>query len=62
MRTVVFLYPFDLYDREELNSMTMKIREVNNIWSKVRDDVDVDDLIFKGEETNTREYEPCSDR
>lgn len=42
--------------------MTMKIREVNSIWSKVRDDVDVDDLIFKGEETNTREYEPCSDR
>ena len=26
--------------------MTMVKREVNNIWTRVRDDVDVDDLIF----------------
>ena len=27
--------------------MTMPKREVNNIWSRVRADVDVDDLIFE---------------
>lgn len=42
--------------------MTMMKREVNNIWSHVRADVDVDDLIFNYEGTNTREDELCSDR
>ena len=27
--------------------MTMMKREVNSIWSRVRSDVDVDDLIFQ---------------
>lgn len=26
--------------------MTMQKREINSIWSRVRSDVDVDDLIF----------------
>lgn len=42
--------------------MTMKKREVNNIWARVRDDVDVDDLIYNYDGTHTREDEPCSER
>lgn len=42
--------------------MTMVKREVNNIWARVRDDVDVDDLIFNYEATHVREDESCSDR
>lgn len=42
--------------------MTMMKREVNSIWSRVRADVDVDDLIFNSEGNNTREDESCSDR
>ncbi|MDY3906254.1 hypothetical protein [Pseudoflavonifractor phocaeensis] len=42
--------------------MTMIKREVNNIWSRVRPDVDIDDLIFDYENTHAREDEPCSDR
>ena len=40
---------------KELNSMTMMKREVNSIWSRVRSDVDVDDLIFgKDERENSQ--------
>ena len=46
----------------EVNSMTMVKREVNNIWSRVRSDVDVDDLIFDYEGTHSREDETCSER
>lgn len=43
--------------------MTMMKREVNNIWSRVRDDLDVDDLIFGRENSNNQEQtETCSDR
>lgn len=42
--------------------MTMMKREVNSIWSRVRADVDVDDLIFNYEDTHTREDETCSER
>ena len=42
--------------------MTMMQREVNNIWSRVRSDVDVDDLIFNYEDTHPREEAPCSER
>ena len=48
--------------RREVNSMTMVKREVNNIWSRVRSDVDVDDLIFDYEGTHSREDETCSER
>ena len=42
--------------------MTMIKREVDNIWSRVRPDVDIDDLIFDYENTHAREDEPCSAR
>ena len=42
--------------------MTMVKREVNSIWSRVRSDVDVDDLIFNYEETHSSEDKSCSDR
>ena len=42
--------------------MTMVKREVNNIWTRVRKDIDIDDLIFDYEGTNIREDEVCSDR
>lgn len=42
--------------------MTMVKRDVNNIWSRVRSDVDVDDLIFDYEATHSREDETCSER
>ena len=41
--------------------MTMPKREVNSIWSHVRDDRDVDDLIF-GEEAFSKENWTCSER
>ena len=44
---MVFLYPKDR--KEEVRSMTMVKRDPNNIWSRVREDRDIDDLIF-GEE------------
>jgi hypothetical protein len=41
----------------------MAKREVNSVWSRVRDDVDVDDLIFQYEDYHDREeHELCSDR
>lgn len=42
--------------------MTMMNREMNNIWARVRADVDVDDLIFDYESSHAREDETCSDR
>ena len=59
-RTMVFLYPF--LRRKEGIRMTMMKREVNSIWSRVRSDVDIDDLIFDYEGTHAREDESCSDR
>lgn len=42
--------------------MTMP-KNTSNIWSRVRDDVDVDDLIFRQESYhNNQEDEHCSDR
>jgi hypothetical protein len=49
--------------KEEVNSMTMVKRDSNSIWSLVREDRDIDDLIFAGETLNGREMsQPCSDR
>jgi len=58
---VVFLYPKDR--KEEVRSMTMVKREPNNIWSRVREDRDIDDLIF-GEESyyGYMEDHTCSER
>ena len=42
--------------------MTMLKKEVNNIWARVRADVDIDDLIFNYEETKARADETCSQR
>ena len=42
--------------------MTMPKREVNSIWAKVRDDVDIDDLIFNYEAYHAGEDDGCSDR
>ena len=58
----IFIPIFFQFLRREVNSMTMVKREVNNIWSRVRCDVDVDDLIFDYEGTHSREDETCSER
>ncbi len=42
--------------------MTMFKKETNSIWTRVRADVDVDDLIFNRENEHSREEEICSDR
>ena len=42
--------------------MTKPKREVNTIWSKVRSDVDIDDLIFNYEVYHTSEDDGNSDR
>ena len=42
--------------------MTMMKREVNNIWSRVRSDVDVDDLIFETEQLPSKMAPTVSDR
>ena len=42
--------------------MTMQKREINSIWSKVRSDVDVDDLIFNYDAYHTSEDDTTSDR
>ena len=42
--------------------MTMPKREINSIWSKVREDRDIDDLIFNYEAYHTSEDDGCSDR
>jgi hypothetical protein len=47
---------------EEEITMTMVKYEVNNIWSRVRDDMDVDDLIFNYDGIHTNDDDTCSDR
>lgn len=42
--------------------MTMLKKEVNNIWARVRADVDVDDLIFNYEDTHAWEDDNASER
>ena len=42
--------------------MTMPKWEVNSIWSKVREDRDIDDLIFDYEAYQSGEDSTCSDR
>lgn len=43
--------------------MTMPKYDANNIWTRVRSDVDVDDLIFRGDGVRTVEDDrTCSDR
>lgn len=42
--------------------MTMMKRETNSIWNRVREDRDVDDLIFVGETNERQMTQPCSDR
>ena len=43
--------------------MTMPKYDVNNIWARVRSDVDVDDLIFDAEGYSAKEADKvCSDR
>ena len=47
--------------QKEVDSMTMVKRESNSVWNLVREDRDIDDLIFS--QTNDREMaQPCSDR
>ena len=41
--------------------MTMQKRESNSIWSKVRSDVDVDDLIFNYDAYHISEDDTVSD-
>ena len=43
--------------------MTMMKREPDSIWNRVREDRDVDDLIFGEEISGYREKsQPCSER
>ena len=42
--------------------MTMMKRETNSIWNRVREDRDVDDLLFAGETNERQMTQPCSDR
>ena len=42
--------------------MTMPKWEVNSIWSKVREDRDIDDLIFNYEAYHSGEADFSSDR
>ena len=42
--------------------MTMGKWEVNSIWSKVREDKDIDDLIFDYDAYHTSEDSASSDR
>ena len=42
--------------------MTMPKREVNTIWSKVREDRDIDDLIFDYDAYHNSDDNTCSDR
>ena len=43
--------------------MTMVKREPNNIWSRVREDRDIDDLIFGEEAYSAQEdVSTCSER
>lgn len=42
--------------------MTMPKRETNSIWARVRDDVDIDDLIFNYDEHHSSQEDTVSDR
>ena len=42
--------------------MTMPKRDVNSIWAKIREDEDLDDLIFHYEPHYNGEDKACSDR
>lgn len=42
--------------------MTMPKRETNSIWSRVREDMDIDDLIFNYDVYHTSEDDTSSDR
>jgi len=42
--------------------MTMPKREVNSVWSRVREDVDLDDLIFEHDLGRDENGNICSDR
>ena len=42
--------------------MTMPKQEVNSFWSQVREDKDIDDLIFDYDAYHTGEDSICSDR
>ena len=42
--------------------MTMQKREVNSTWARVRDDVDIDDLIFNYEAYHSSEDDVSTDR
>ena len=42
--------------------MTMPKREVNTVWAKVREDRDIDDLIFNYDAYHTSDDDTCSDR
>lgn len=42
--------------------MTMPTREVNSVWSKVREDRDIDDLIFDYDAYHSSDDNTCSDR
>lgn len=57
----IFVPIFSDY-RKEMAAMTMPKREVNSIWSKVREDRDIDDLIFNYDACHTSEDDADSDR
>lgn len=61
-QTVVFLYPFFSDYRKEMAAMTMPKREVNSIWSRVREDRDIDDLIFNYDACHASEDDGESER
>ncbi len=42
--------------------MTMPKREVNSVWSRVREDRDIDDLIFNYDAYHASEDDTPSDR
>ena len=42
--------------------MTMMAKRESSIWSRVRSDVDVDDLIFDSDRPQNQEDTPCSER
>ena len=48
--------------RKEMAAMTMPKRETNSIWARVRDDVDIDDLIFNYEAYHSSEDDVSTDR
>ena len=42
--------------------MTMPKREVNTVWATVREDRDIDALIFNYDAYHTSDDDTCSDR